>query len=90
MGIADDLATVDRSKCAMGRWLDNAEPAERAAVQDYIQKIRDKRMLQPRGQGPSVQRLVDTLNANGVQLGVRVTQVHVNGSCRCEVDNGTG
>ena len=90
MGIADDLAIVDRARCAMGQWLDSAPPADRAAVEDYIQQIQTKRLVQPRGQGPSVQRLVDTLNANGVQLGVRVTQIHVNGTCRCEVDNGTG
>jgi hypothetical protein len=90
MGLAEDLATVDRPRCAFGRWLDSAPNDDRVAVLDYIGQIHEKRKLQPRGTGPSVQRLTDTLNANGVQLGIRVTQMHVNGSCRCEDDYGTG
>lgn len=84
MGLADDLATVDRRRCAFGRWFDQADDSDRAAVDDYIHQIREKRKLQPRGAGPSAQKLVDTLNANGVDLGIRVTQMHINGSCRCE------
>lgn len=83
MGLAEDLATVDRPRCAFGRWLDHADDNDRTAVEDYISQIREKRKLQPRGPGPSAQRLVDTLNANNVDLGIRVTQMHVNGSCRC-------
>ena len=90
MGLAEDLATVDRRRCAFGKWLDSATDGDRAAVLDYIAQIHEKRKLQPRGAGPSVQRLTDTLNANGVQLGIRVTQMHVNGSCRCEDNHGTG
>lgn len=90
MGLADDLAIVDRRRCAFGRWLDNASETDRTAVQDYIGQIHAKRQVQPRGPGPSAQRLVDTLNANNVELGIRVTQMHVNGTCRCEDDYGTG
>jgi len=84
MGLADDLANVNIQRCSFGRWLDQADDTDRTAVLDYIEQIREKRLLNPRGQGPSIQKLVDTLNANGVSLGVRVTQIHVNGSCRCE------
>jgi len=84
MGLADDLATIDRPRCAFGRWLDSASNVDRAAVEDYINQIRQKRKLQPRGPGPSAQRLVHTLNANHVELGIRVTQMHINGTCRCE------
>ena len=82
MGLADKLV-VHATKCRAAELLEELEPDDRAAVDDYINQIHTARLTNRFSSVASVSKLRSALLDEGHQVSTDTLREHIAGTCCC-------
>ena len=80
MGLADDLANLEPSRCACQRMLDSMPADDRKVVIAEIDAIADGQ------RGHTVVRLLRILKHNNYSVGESLLRAHIRKTCFCDRD----